>query len=76
VVRCQRVNELGIQKIAQIIGKKFNQITFYFVEEGPVCGSEDIKTECNVTCFGFLCFSVFLMDVMGGKIRISLKELH
>jgi hypothetical protein len=28
--------------------KKSNQITFYFAEEGPGCGSEDIKKERNV----------------------------
>jgi hypothetical protein len=36
-------------------------------------GSEDFKKECNVNCFDF---SVFLVDVMGGKITINLKELH
>jgi len=51
-----------------------NQITFYFVEEGPGRGSEDIKEECNVKCFDFFFFSVFLMNVMGGKITIN--ELH
>jgi hypothetical protein len=30
-------------------------------------GSEDIKKECNLNCFDFFFFSVFLMDVMGGK---------
>jgi len=44
--------------------KNINQITFYFVEEDPDCGSEDIKKECNVNCFDFFFFSVFLMDVM------------
>jgi hypothetical protein len=29
------------------------KITFCFVEEGPGRGSEDIKKECNVNCFGF-----------------------
>jgi len=52
--------------------KKY-QITFYFVKEGPGCGSEDIKKKCNVNCFGFFSFSVFLMDVMGGKITINSK---
>jgi len=33
--------------------KNINQITFYFVEEGPGCGSEDIKKECNVKHFDF-----------------------
>jgi hypothetical protein len=54
--------------------KKY-QITFYFVE-GPGRGSEDIKKECNINCFDFFFFSVFLMDVMSGKITINLKELH
>jgi len=49
--------------------KNTNQITFYFAEEGPGCGSQDIKTECNGTCFGFFFFSVFLIDIMGGKIN-------
>jgi len=52
--------------------KKFiNQITFSFVEERPGRDSEDIKKECNVNCFDFFFFSVFLMDVMGGKITTS-----
>jgi len=56
--------------------KYINQITFYFVEEGPGRGSEGIKKECNVNCFKFFFFFVFLIDVMGGKITFSLKELH
>jgi hypothetical protein len=55
--------------------KNINQITFYFAEEGPGSGSKDIKKECNVNCFEFSFFSVFFMDVMGGKITISLKDL-
>jgi hypothetical protein len=62
------------KKINQI--ENINQITFYFVEEGPGRVSEDIKTECNVNCFDFFFFSFFLMDVMGGKLTINLKELH
>ena len=69
-------NKLGTYKITQIIEKNINQITFYFVEEGPGRGSEDIKKECNVNCFDFSFSSIFLMDVMGGKIKINLKELH
>jgi len=56
--------------------KNINEITFYFAEEGPGRRSEDIKTECNVNCFDCIFFSVFLMDVMGGKITVTLKELH
>jgi len=56
--------------------KNINQITLYFATEGPGRGSEDIKKECNVNCFDFFFFSVFVMDVMGGKITINLKELH
>jgi len=52
------------------------KITFYFVEEGPGRGSEDIKKEYNVNWFDFFFVSVFLMDVMGRKIRINSKELH
>ena len=50
------------------------KLTFCFVEEGPGRGSEDNKKECNVNCSDL--FSVFLMDVMGEKITIILKELH
>jgi len=53
-----------------------NHITFYFAEEGPGRGSEDIKKECNVNYFDSFFFSVFLMDIMGRKITINLKELH
>jgi hypothetical protein len=56
--------------------KKYQSNPFYFVEEGPGCGSEDIKKECNVNCFDFFFFSVSLMDVMVGKITINLEELH
>jgi len=47
--------------------KNINQITFYFAEEGPGRGSEDIMKESNVNCFDFSFFSVLLMDVMGGE---------
>jgi len=56
--------------------KNINQITSYFAEEGPGRGSEDIKKECNVNCFDFLFFFVFLMGVMCGKISVNLKEMH
>jgi hypothetical protein len=39
--------------------KKINQITFYFVEEGPGRGSEDLKKICNVKCFDFFLFCLF-----------------
>jgi len=51
--------------------KNINRITFCFVEEGSGRGSEGIKKECKVNCFD-LSFSVFLMDVMAGKITINL----
>jgi hypothetical protein len=70
------MNELGIQKITQIIEKNINKFTFYFIEEGPGRGSEDTKKECNVNCFSFFFFSVFLMDVLGEKITINSIELH
>jgi hypothetical protein len=56
--------------------KNISQITFYFVEEGPGRGSEGIKKQSNVNCFDFSFFSIFLMDVMDGKITINSKELH
>jgi len=61
--------------VVQMTSRK-NVITLYFLEEGPGRGSDDIKKECDVNCFDFLFFFVFLMDVMGGKITINLKELH
>jgi hypothetical protein len=40
--------------------QNINQIKFYFAEEGPGRGPEDIKTECNVNCFDFfLLFCLF-----------------
>jgi len=53
-----------------------NQITLYFVEEGPGRGSEDTKKDCNVNCFDIFFFCVFMMDVMRGEILIYAKELH
>jgi len=63
-------------KLHRKFNKNINQITLYFAEEGPGRGSEDTKTECNVNCFDFIFFSVFLMDIVGGKISINSKELH
>jgi len=54
--------------------KNINQITFYFAEEGPGCGSEDIKNEFKVNCFDFFFFSVFLMDVISAKSHNQLKR--
>jgi len=51
-------------------------MTFHFVEEGPGRVSEDIKKECNVNCSDFFFFSVFSVDILGGKIKINLKEPH
>jgi len=62
--------------MTQINEKKINQITFYFVEEGPGHASEDIKKKCNVNGFDFFFFSVLLINVTGGKITVNLKELH
>jgi len=67
---------LRIQKIIQKIGKNINQITFYFPQEGPDRASENIKKERNVNGLDYFFFSIFLMEVMGGKITINIKELH
>jgi len=64
---------LGIQKITQIIEKNIDQITFYFAEEGPGRGSEDIMKECNVDCFDFFFFSV-LDGCHGWKNHSQLKR--
>jgi len=55
--------------------KKNQSNNFFFAKEDPGRGSEDIKKECNVNCFDFF-FSVFLMEVLCGKITVNLKELH
>ena len=60
-----------VYRKVHIIEKNINQVTFYFVEEGPGHGSEDIKKECNVNYFDFFFFSVFLMEVMSRKIIIN-----
>jgi len=39
--------------------KKYQSITFYFVEEGPGRGSEDTKKEYNVIFLFFLLFCLF-----------------
>ena len=65
------------RKLYRKLEKKYiNPITFYFAEEDPGRGSEDIKKERNVNCSDFSFFSVFLMDVMCGKITLNLEELH
>jgi len=43
--------------------KNINQITFYFVEEGSGHGSEDIKKERYVKCFGIF----FLFCLSDGR---------
>jgi len=45
-------------------------------KKGPGRGSEDNNKEGNIDCFDFLFSSLFMMDVMAGKITINLKELH
>jgi hypothetical protein len=47
--------------------RKKCQITFYFAEEGPGRGSEDIKKECNVNCFDFFFSSFFFYGHHGWK---------
>ena len=49
-------------------------MTFYFAEEGPGRGSEDIKRECTVNCFDFFFFSVILMDIMCRKNHDQLER--
>ena len=51
---------------------KKNQIAFYFAEEGPGRGSEDIKTGCDVDSFDF--FFVSLWTSWVGKITINFKR--
>jgi hypothetical protein len=54
--------------------EKINQITLYFVKEGPDCGSEDIKKQCNINCFDFLFSSVFFDERHGRKNHNQLKR--
>jgi hypothetical protein len=53
---------------------QIKKISFYFVEEGPGRGSEDINKECNVNCIDFFFFSVFSVDVNGWKNHNQLKR--
>jgi hypothetical protein len=54
--------------------QNISPITSHSVAAGPGLGSEDIKRECNVKCLDFFFFSVFLMDVVGGKNHSQLKR--
>jgi len=54
--------------------KKYQSNHFYFTEEGPGRGSEATKKECNVNCFDFIFFSVFLMDIIEWKNYNRLKR--
>ena len=67
------LNELGIQKITQTFEKISIKTLFILLKKAQGRGSEDIKKECNVNCFDFFFFPVFLMDVMGGKNHNQLK---
>jgi len=51
--------------------KKIINQSLYFIEEGPGCGSEDIKKECNVNCFDFFLLFCVFMDAVCGKITIN-----
>ena len=53
------VMNLVYRQITQIIEKNINQITFYFAEEGPGRGSEDIKKNVTSTVLIFLRFCIF-----------------
>jgi len=52
--------------------KNINQVTSYFVEEGPGRDSEIMK-DCNVKCLDFFFFCIFNG---GGKITVNIKEQH
>jgi len=51
------------------------KISIRTLGEGPD-QKKDVKKECNINCFDFFFFSVFLMSIMGRKITINLIELH
>jgi len=54
--------------------KNINQIIFYFAEEGPGSGSEDIKKECNVNGFDFFLFFCLFDGRHGWKNHTQLKR--
>jgi len=62
------------RKITQVIETNINQITFYFVEEGPGRASEDIKKECNVKCFDFFLLFCHFDGRHGWKNHSQLKR--
>jgi len=54
--------------------KNISQITYYFAEEGPGRGSEDIKKECNVNCFDFFHLFCLFVGRHGWKNHNQLKR--
>jgi len=59
--------------LTSVIEKNISQITFYFAEEGPGCGSEDINKECNVSCSDFFLFFCLFDGQHGWKNHNQLK---
>jgi hypothetical protein len=54
--------------------QNISQIIFYLAEEGPGCGSEDIKKECNVNCFGISFLFCLFDGCHGWKNHSQLKR--
>ena len=63
-------------KITQITEQISVKSLFILLKKGTGRGSEDIKTECDVNCFDIIFSSLFLVDVVGGKITFNSKVLH
>jgi hypothetical protein len=53
-----------------------NQITFILFKKAQAVVQKTSRKNVTSTVLIFFVFSVFLMDVMGGKITVNLKELH
>ena len=67
------INELGIQKITQIIKKKSIISLFILLEKVQAVVQKTSRKNLKSTVLTF-CFLFFLVDVMGGKNHNQLKR--
>jgi len=63
-------------RTTQIIEKISNKSLFILLKKAQAVVQKTSRKNVNVNCFDFFFFSIFLMDVVGGKITINLKKLH
>ena len=61
--------------MTQKYGKKINQSLCILLKNVQAMAQKTSRKNLTSNLFDFFFFSVFLMDVMGGKITINLKDL-